>query len=74
MAWWPRRTTTRGRCGDGGRLGTEATLERPPGTIRPVRIAIDARAAAEVPAGRGRYVRELLRALADLDADHAYDL
>jgi hypothetical protein len=39
-----------------------------------VRIAIDARAAAEVPAGRGRYVRELLRALADLDADHAYDL
>ncbi len=39
-----------------------------------MRIAIDARAAAEVPAGRGRYVRELLRALADLDADHAYDL
>ncbi|WP_205696683.1 glycosyltransferase family 1 protein [Conexibacter sp. SYSU D00693] len=28
--------------------------------------AIDARAAAEVPAGRGRYVRELLRALAAL--------
>ena len=27
-----------------------------------MRIAIDARAAAEVPAGRGRYVRELLRA------------
>lgn len=27
-------------------------------------IGIDARAAAEVPAGRGRYVRELLRALA----------
>src|SRR3954464_12889429 len=39
-----------------------------------LRIAIDARAAAEVPAGRGRYVRELLRALAHLDADHAYDL
>jgi len=30
-------------------------------------IAIDARAAAEVPAGRGRYVRELLRGLARLD-------
>ncbi|QEC46252.1 glycosyltransferase family 4 protein [Baekduia soli] len=29
-------------------------------------VAIDARAAAEVPAGRGRYVRELLRALAVL--------
>lgn len=29
-------------------------------------IGIDARAAAEVPAGRGRYVRELLRALATL--------
>jgi glycosyltransferase involved in cell wall biosynthesis len=32
-------------------------------------IAIDARAAAEVPAGRGRYVRELLTALARLDGD-----
>lgn len=31
-----------------------------------VTIGIDARAAAEVPAGRGRYVRELLRALAKL--------
>ena len=30
-------------------------------------IGIDARAAAEVPAGRGRYVRELLRALDGLD-------
>jgi glycosyltransferase involved in cell wall biosynthesis len=35
-----------------------------------VRIAIDARAAAEVPAGRGRYVRELIRGLSGLDADH----
>ncbi len=35
-----------------------------------MRIAIDARAAAEVPAGRGRYVRELLRALAGLGFDH----
>ena len=35
-----------------------------------LRIAIDARAAAEVPAGRGRYVRELLRGLARLDAEH----
>src|SRR3954468_20596497 len=30
---------------------------------RQLRIGIDARAAAEVPAGRGRYVRELLRHL-----------
>jgi glycosyltransferase involved in cell wall biosynthesis len=30
-------------------------------------VGIDARAAAEVPAGRGRYVRELLTALAHLD-------
>jgi alpha-1,3-rhamnosyl/mannosyltransferase len=37
-----------------------------------VRIAIDARAAAEVRAGRGRYFRELLEALAGLDADHEY--
>ena len=29
----------------------------------PLRVGIDARAAAEVPAGRGRYVRELIRAL-----------
>jgi alpha-1,3-rhamnosyl/mannosyltransferase len=33
-------------------------------------IGIDARAAAEVPAGRGRYVRELLRHLAGLDHRH----
>jgi glycosyltransferase involved in cell wall biosynthesis len=31
-------------------------------------VGIDARAAAEVPAGRGRYVRELLLALAGLEA------
>jgi glycosyltransferase involved in cell wall biosynthesis len=40
----------------------------------PVRIGIDARAAAEVPAGRGRYVRELLRALAKRDDPHRYVL
>ncbi len=34
------------------------------GAARALRIGIDARAAAEVPAGRGRVVRELLRALA----------
>src|SRR3954451_6953369 len=34
-------------------------------------IGIDARAAAEVPAGRGRYVRELLRALARRRDDSA---
>ncbi len=39
-----------------------------------MRIAIDARAAAEVPAGRGRYVRELLRGLSRIDADHEYVL
>jgi glycosyltransferase involved in cell wall biosynthesis len=39
-----------------------------------VRIAIDARAAAEVPAGRGRYVRELLRHLVGLDAEHRFAL
>lgn len=37
-----------------------------------MRIAIDARAAAEVPAGRGRYVRELLRALRGVDSDHEF--
>ena len=39
-----------------------------------MRIAIEAWAAAEVPAGRGRYVRELLRGLAALDAEHEYVL
>jgi glycosyltransferase involved in cell wall biosynthesis len=39
-----------------------------------VRIAIDARAAAEVPAGRGRYVRELIRGLSRLPADHEFIL
>jgi glycosyltransferase involved in cell wall biosynthesis len=34
-----------------------------------VRIGIDARAAAEVPAGRGRVVRELLRSLAEREDD-----
>jgi glycosyltransferase involved in cell wall biosynthesis len=37
-----------------------------------VRIGIDARAAAEVPAGKGRYVRELLGALARRDDPHDY--
>jgi glycosyltransferase involved in cell wall biosynthesis len=37
-----------------------------------MRIAIDARAAAEVSAGRGRYVRELLRGIARRDDDHEY--
>ncbi len=39
-----------------------------------LRIGIDARAAAEVPAGRGRYVRELLRHFAGLDAPHTFVL
>lgn len=37
-------------------------------------IGIDARAATEVPAGRGRVVRELLRALAQRDDPHRYML
>jgi glycosyltransferase involved in cell wall biosynthesis len=37
-------------------------------------LGIDARAAAEEPAGRGRYVRELLRALARRNEDHLYEL
>jgi glycosyltransferase involved in cell wall biosynthesis len=37
-------------------------------------FGIDARAATEVPAGRGRVVRELLRALAGLDGDERYVL
>jgi glycosyltransferase involved in cell wall biosynthesis len=39
---------------------------------RPLTIGIDARAATEVPAGRGRVVRELLRALAARDDEHRY--
>ncbi|MGX6446626.1 glycosyltransferase family 4 protein [Patulibacter sp. S7RM1-6] len=39
-----------------------------------MRFVIDARAATEVPAGRGRYIRELLRALARRDDDHEYQL
>ena len=37
--------------------------------LRPVRIGIDARAAVEVAGGRGRFVRELLLALARRDDD-----
>ena len=37
-------------------------------------IGIDARAAKEEPAGRGRYVRELLRALAQRDDAHRFVL
>ena len=40
----------------------------------PLRIAIEAWAAVEVQAGRGRYVRELLRALAKLPGDHEFVL
>jgi glycosyltransferase involved in cell wall biosynthesis len=46
-----------------------------PGPIpaeRPLTIGIDARAAVEVPAGRGRLVRELLLALARRDEPHVY--
>ncbi len=43
-----------------------------PAAGRPLTIGIDARAAVEVPAGRGRYVRELLLALARRDDPHTY--
>ena len=39
---------------------------------QPLRIGIDARAATEVPGGRGRVVRELLRALAHRDEPYRY--
>jgi glycosyltransferase involved in cell wall biosynthesis len=45
-----------------------------PDPAQPLTIGIDARAAAEVPAGRGRYVRELLRALAARRDPHRYVL
>ena len=38
------------------------------------RFGIDARAATEEPAGRGRVVRELLRGLSARDDDHVYNL
>lgn len=41
---------------------------------RPLTIGIDARAAAEVPAGRGRVVRELLRSLGGREDPHRYVL
>ncbi|HVE68576.1 MAG TPA: glycosyltransferase family 1 protein [Solirubrobacteraceae bacterium] len=41
---------------------------------RPLTIGIDARAAKEVPAGRGRVVRELLNALAERDDRYSYRL
>ena len=39
-----------------------------------MKIAIDARAAAETAAGRGRYVRELIAGFARMDADHEFTL
>ena len=38
------------------------------------RFGIDARAATEEPAGRGRVVRQILRGLAARDDDHVYEL
>ncbi len=43
-----------------------------PSTARPLTIGIDARAATEVGAGRGRVVRELLRELAARPEPHRY--
>jgi alpha-1,3-rhamnosyl/mannosyltransferase len=57
-------------------MEAEHRLDRPSLHAGPgLRIGIDARAAAEVPAGRGRVVRELLRALAAREPDgHRYVL
>ena len=41
-------------------------------SAHPLTIGIDARAAVEVAAGRGRVVRELLRALAAREDAHRY--
>jgi alpha-1,3-rhamnosyl/mannosyltransferase len=51
------------------RLGHEGK-----GSVAGVRIGVDARAASEVPAGRGRLMRELLRGFAELDAPHEFRL
>src|SRR3954462_11859006 len=47
------------------RFSPTCALCEPAGRLmaQKLRIGIDARAAAEVPAGRGRYTRELLKAL-----------
>lgn len=65
-----------------GLYRTDAILPRPllrrqlPSRVfmvaRPLTIGIDARAAVEVTAGRGRVVRELLRELGTRHDDHAY--
>jgi glycosyltransferase involved in cell wall biosynthesis len=59
-------------------MHASGTIRTPSASVtaaRPLSIGIDARAAAEVPAGRGRVVRELLRALAARDEDpHRYVL
>src|SRR5215218_6298536 len=61
-------TIARRGCGDPGARrcapGPMVRKGRPPMTARPLAVGIDARAASEVAGGRGRYVRELLRALA----------
>jgi alpha-1,3-rhamnosyl/mannosyltransferase len=44
------------------------------GRLPPVIVGIDARAASEVAAGRGRVLRELLPALAALDSGHRFVL
>ena len=63
LTWWPRITITVGFTG-------RHPIRLPAMPGEPLRVAIDARAAAEVPAGRGRYVRQLTQAmlsLADVD-------
>src|SRR5204863_4154724 len=64
LAWWPRTTRTRGRRASSVMIGG-AVLQS-----SAVRIGIEAWAAADVPAGRGRYLRELLRALDAIDHPH----
>ncbi|MEV4419455.1 glycosyltransferase family 1 protein [Patulibacter sp. NPDC049589] len=78
----------RARFGMAGSLGDERSTGRSrlrlrwdrqaeaclPTSLPEVRFVIDARAASEVPAGRGRYIREVLLALARRADDHEYEL
>ncbi len=51
-----------------------AAASSPSAVHRPLRIGVDARSATDDPAGKGRVMRELLRALAARDEQQAYVL
>jgi len=67
-----RQTTSSGQLASANLGSLVPTAPATP--TGPLRIGIDARAAAEVPAGRGRVVRELLRELAVRDDATRYRL